>query len=284
MSTITMPLLSMSDSPPNASVSVSYSRVSNTVRRLFRSESVRPGWGAALSTKIAMWVPTLSAVAVTVESVVGLRGSQLSVLHTLNVRTWPESTGVTSAGARGGARSGRGSCAANSRSARRNRRSNCCATLRPASGAPGAVGAASGFPPSLNACESSGMLLADWGTTRYSIVVPAVWVGSMTPYAPIPRDTCPPLVAVHGASGGWVPGPELQAVASSDDRPTIHRRLGIASFLRDFSGAHQRHAEADGPRHLVNTNHRHDQGLKRDPPLRERPPGELCEPQRHPGL
>src|SRR3989442_1036973 len=195
MSTITMPLLSISDSPPNASVSVSYSR---------------------------------------------------------------------------------------------NGRSKCWATLGPRveAGGGGGRGAASGLPPSLNACESSGMLLADWGTTRYSIVVPAgfdgktaqpaVWVGSMTVYAPIPRDTCPPLVALHGASGGWVPGLELQAVASSDDRPTIHRRLGIASFLRDLSGAHQRHAEADGPRHLVNTNHRHDQGLKRDPPFRERPPGELC--------
>src|SRR6267378_7468975 len=149
-----------------------------------------------------MWVPTLSAVAVTVDNVLALVGSQASVLHTLNVRMLPESTGVTSAGARGGALSGRGSCAANSRSARRNRRSNCCATLRPASGAPGAGGAASGFPPSLNACESSGMLLADCGTTRYSIAdpagfagntaQPAVWVGSMTPYAPIPRDTCPP--------------------------------------------------------------------------------------------
>src|SRR6266850_286860 len=246
---------------------------------------------------MAICAPTLSAVAVTVESVVGLRGSQLSVLHTLNVRTWPESTGVTSAGARGGARSGRGTCAANSRSESRNRRSNCWATLGPkaaASGAPGAGGAASGLPPSLNACESSGMVVADCGTTRYSIVdpsrfaaktaQPAVWVGSMTAYAPIPRDTCPPLVAVHGASGGWVPGLELQAAATSDDSPTIHRRFGIALFLHDFSGAQQRRAEADGSRHLVNPNHRHDQGLKGDPPFRERPPGELCEPQGHPGL
>src|SRR2546422_5041668 len=137
-----------------------------------------------------MCVPTFSAVAVTDESVLDLRGSQLKVLHTLNVRTLPESTGVTSAGARGGALSGRGTCAANSRSARRNRTSNCCATLGPASGAPGAGagGAASGLPPSLNACESSGMPLADCGTTTYSIVdpsgfagktaQPAVWVGS----------------------------------------------------------------------------------------------------------
>src|SRR5207249_12332257 len=138
---------------------------------------------------MAIWVPTLSAVAVTFDSVLGLRGSHFSVLHTLNVRTLPESTGVTSAGARGGARSGPGTCAANSRSARRNRRSNCCATLGPASGAAGAGtgGAASGLPPSLNACESSAVLLADCGTTRYSIVdppgfagktaQPAVWVG-----------------------------------------------------------------------------------------------------------
>src|SRR2546425_10524384 len=95
-----------------------------------------------------MCVPTFSAVAVTDESVLDLRGSQLKVLHTLNVRTLPESTGVTSAGARGGARSERGTCAANSRSARRNRRSNCCATLGPATAASGARragGAASGL-------------------------------------------------------------------------------------------------------------------------------------------
>ena len=93
-----------------------------------------------------------------------------------------------------------------------------------------------------------------------------------------------PLVAVHGASGGSVTGLELQAAARSDGSPTIHRRFGIAVFLRDFSGTHQRRAEADGSRHLVNTNHRHDQGLKGDPPFRERPPGELCERQRHPRL
>src|SRR5436189_4170873 len=137
-----------------------------------------------------MWVPTLSAVAVTLESVLGLRGSQFSVLQTLKVRTFPESTGVAATEMRGGARSGLGTCAANSRSARRNRRSNCCATLGPASGAAGAGtgGAASGLPPGLNACESSAVLLADCGTTRYSIVdppgfagktaQPAVWVGS----------------------------------------------------------------------------------------------------------
>ena len=49
-------------------------------------------------------------------------------------------------------------------------------------------GAASAVPPSLNPCESSGVLDADCGTTRYSIVEPAgfagkrahpaVWVGS----------------------------------------------------------------------------------------------------------
>src|SRR2546427_6922151 len=102
-----------------------------------------------------MCVPTLSAVAVTLESVLGLRGSQFSVLQTLKVRTFPESTGVAAAEMRDGARSGLGTCAANSRSARRNRRSNCCATLGPAtSDAPGADRAASAVPPSLNGCES----------------------------------------------------------------------------------------------------------------------------------
>src|SRR6266513_1681473 len=240
-----------------------------------------------------MCVPTLSAVAVTVASVLGLRGSQSSVLHTLNVRTWPESSGVTSAGARGGARCSPGSRAANSRSARRNRRSNCCATPGPATGGPERSGAASGLPPSLNPCESSGMLVAACGTTRYSTADPngfagntahpAVWVGSMAVYAAIPSDTWPPLAAVQGASGGAVAGLELQAAASSHGRPTIHRRFGIG-YLLDFSGTHERRAEADGARHFVNSNHRHDQGLKGDPPLGERPPGELREPQRHPRL
>src|SRR5881396_3418657 len=243
-----------------------------------------------------MCVPTLRAVAVTVESVLGLRGSHASTLHTLNVRTLPESTGVTSAGARGGALSGRGICAANSRSARRSRRSNCWAApgVAPAVTPVGAGGVARGFPPSLNACESSGILLADCGTTRYSMVdpkmfagktaQPAVCVGSTAVYPLSPRETCPPLVAVHGASGVSVTGLELQAAARSDGSPTIHRRFGIAVFLRDFSGTHQRRAEADGSHHLVNTNHRHDQGLKGDPPFREGPPGVLGERQRHPGL
>src|SRR2546428_2850173 len=243
-----------------------------------------------------MCVPTLRAVAVTVESVLGLRGSHASTLHTLNVRTLPESTGVTSAGARGGALSGRGICAANSRSAWRSRRSNCWATpgVAPAVTPVGAGGAASGLPPSLNACESSGMLLADCGTTRYSIVdpkmfagktaQPAVCVGSTAVYPLSPSETCPPLVAVHGASRGCVTGLELQAAARSDGSPTTHRRFGIGYFLRDFSGAHERRAAADGSRDLVNTNHRHDQGLKGDPPFRERPPGELRQPQRRPRL
>jgi len=50
ISTMTLPLLSMSDSRPNASVSVSYRRVSKTARRLSRPPCESPGWGAALST------------------------------------------------------------------------------------------------------------------------------------------------------------------------------------------------------------------------------------------
>src|ERR1041385_1058399 len=123
-----------------------------------------------------MWVPTFKAVAVTVDRVLALRGSHVSTLQTLNVRTLPESTGVTAAATRGGARSGPGSCAANSRSARRSRRSNCCAVLAAGvrtKAAPGAGGAASTVPPSLNAWESSGVVLTDCGTTRYSILAPA---------------------------------------------------------------------------------------------------------------
>src|SRR5256712_11307821 len=163
-----------------------------------------------------MCAPTLSAVAVTVESVLGLLGSHVSTLHTLNVRTLPESTGVTAAEMRGGARSGTGSCAANSRSARRSRRSNCCATLGPASGAPGRGGAGSGLPPSSNPCESSGMLDADCGTTTYSMpdprgfagntAHPDVWVGSImvTPaYTSLTAPAAPPLRAAPRGDGGW---------------------------------------------------------------------------------
>src|SRR5437016_2498487 len=135
-----------------------------------------------------MCAPTLSAVAVTVESVLGLLGSHVSTLHTLKVRMSPESTGTGGAKKRGGARGGAGTCATNARSERRNRRSNCCATLGPAGGAPGRGGAGSGLPPSSNPCESSGMLDADCGTTTYSMpdprglagntAQPAVWVGS----------------------------------------------------------------------------------------------------------
>src|SRR5213592_4409189 len=140
-----------------------------------------------------MCVPTLSAVAVTLESVLGLRGSQFSVLQTLKVRTFPESTGVAATEMRDGARSGLGACAANSRSARRNRRSNCCATPRLAtSDAPGAEGAASGLPPSLNPWASSGMVDADCGTTRYSIVEPAglagKTAGSTIEYLVVPQS------------------------------------------------------------------------------------------------
>src|SRR2546430_1997071 len=95
-----------------------------------------------------MCVPTLSAVAVTLESVLGLRGSQFSVLQTLKVRTFPESTGVAATEMRDGARSGLG-----------------------------AEGAASGLPPSLTPWASSGMVDADCGTTGYSIVEPAGLAG-----------------------------------------------------------------------------------------------------------
>src|SRR2546426_9239317 len=53
------------------------------------------------------------------------------------------------------------------------------------------------------------------------------------------------------------------------------------SSPQDFPGPNQRLAEADWSRHLVNANHRHDEGLERDPPLRKRPPRQLGEPQGH---
>src|SRR5690349_24960862 len=90
-------------------------------------------------------------------------------------------------------------------------------------------GAASALPPSLNAWESSGVLLADWAITRYSTPAeadpfagntaqPAVCVGSTAVYAATPMLIWPPLVAVHAASGLGAGGLELQA-ASSHDSP-----------------------------------------------------------------
>src|SRR5437016_7331650 len=73
------------------------------------------------------------------------------------------------------------------------------------------------------------------------------------------------------------------SVPRSDDRPAIHKRFGIMCLLA-LSSAHERRAEADGSRHLVDPNHRHDQRFKGDPPFGERPPRELGEPHRHPGL
>src|SRR5207245_2137611 len=118
----------------------------------------------ALSTYTATCAPTVFAVAVTVGCV-----EQFRFPHTLKV---PGVPGLIICGT-GGAAAGRriGVRATSSRSARRNVRSNCWATLdRAARGAAASGGAASGLAPSLNACESSGTLLADSRTTRYSMV------------------------------------------------------------------------------------------------------------------
>src|SRR2546422_4602322 len=66
----------MSVSRPNASVSRTYSSVSNLSRSERRSASLSPLGGALLSTKMAMCAPTCFAVAVTVVLLVQSRFEQ----------------------------------------------------------------------------------------------------------------------------------------------------------------------------------------------------------------
>src|SRR5207248_1284882 len=86
----------------------------------------------------------------------------------------------------------------------------------------------------------------------------------------------------RGAPEGVVP--LLQPAARIDDRPAHQSCFGISDVLRDFSGAPERPAQADRPDHLVHPNHRYDEGLERDPPLGERTPGHLRQPERAPRL
>src|SRR6266567_4549601 len=200
-----------------------------------------------------MWRPIFMRTARTVGTLSHLRSPQ-----TLNDRIVPESAGV----------------------------SVTAATV-------GATGAAAAFAPcSRKSPESSGVVLAEKGTSTYSICEPVVFAGttaespvtrgSTTVHDPTARFSCAPLPVQAGRAS--VGPSSLHPAATSNDRPIPHKLFDIAVFLRDFSGAHQRRAEADGSGYLVNTNHRHDQGLKGDPPFRERPPGELRQPQRHPRL
>src|SRR2546428_13880388 len=84
----------MSVSRPNASVSRTYSSVSNLSRSEARSASLSPfgGSGALLSTKMAMCTPTCFAVAVTVALLVQLRFEQ-----TLQVAMAPWAGGARAA-------------------------------------------------------------------------------------------------------------------------------------------------------------------------------------------
>ncbi len=79
----------MSDSRPNASVSRTYSSVSNLSRSDRRSASLSPFNGLLSSTKMAMCTPTCFAVAVTVVLLVQSRFEQ-----TLKVPTSPTAGGA----------------------------------------------------------------------------------------------------------------------------------------------------------------------------------------------
>jgi len=128
------------------------------------------------------------------------------------------------------------------------------------------------------------MLLADCATTRYSIADPAGFAGNTAHARRLrsghrrvgadPQETCPALVAVHGASDGWVTGLELQAAVTSDRQTITHRRFALR-FSSVTSPARTSAVRKQWVPPLVNTNHRHDQGSGR-PPIPGRPPGLLA--------
>src|SRR5712691_11274816 len=93
ISTNTTELLSMSDSSPNAALSIGYSCESNRVATSSRSTSLKPPAGDASSVKIARWLFTTLAVALTVAYV-----EHVIVAHTLNDRLSPGAGGAATGG------------------------------------------------------------------------------------------------------------------------------------------------------------------------------------------
>src|SRR5882762_3412761 len=182
--TITTWLLSISDSRPNAVVSISYNCVSNTARSASRSVWVRPGLGAAVSTYSAMCWPVFMSAASTVGKVL-----QLKSPHTLNELIIPESAAVNAR--RGGGTAWATACTVGCapvgrgawggagytrlRSACRKNRWNCSAgetAAGPASGGATSEAIADGastLATSLKLWVSFGVPVAACATSRYSV-------------------------------------------------------------------------------------------------------------------
>src|SRR5438445_7016785 len=86
--------------------------------------------------------------------------------------------------------------------------------------------------------------------------------------------------ATRGAVKAWIVGGLLRSEHSPIPPSTFPHML----FLLCFAGEAQDPPEADRAHQLMDSNHRHDQGLERDPPRRERPPRHGGEPQRYTSL
>src|SRR5207245_8951884 len=115
----------------------------------------------------------------------------------------------------------------------------------------GATGAAAAIAPcSRKSPESSGVVLAEKGTSTYSICEPVVFVGntaespvtrgSTTVHDPTARFSCAPVPVQNGSAS--VGPSSLHPAATSNDRPIPHQLSDIAYSLRHFPGSPQRPA------------------------------------------
>src|SRR5712692_3830130 len=99
----------------------------------------------------------------------------------------------------------------------------------------GATGAAALAPRSMKAPESSGVVLAEKGTSTYSICEPVVFAGntaespvtrgSTTVHDPTARFRCAPLPVQNGSAS--VGPSSLHPAATSNDRPIPHKLFDI---------------------------------------------------------
>src|SRR5256712_7526924 len=248
---------------------------------------------------MAMCIPTSRAVAVAVVLLV-----QFTFEQTLKVPTSPTAGG---AGATRGAVKGwivggllRYSCCSLSRRNWWNRAAGASPTDGAMGAGAGAELAARVAPRNKKDDLPPGVPVAAWGTSRYSMPDPdwfaanatqpgprtvrrtklPLGLGSADRYSPAVRLTSG-APGVHGASG---PVDSLHPTARSEHTPIRLSTFSDTLFLLCFAGEAQDPPEADRAYQLVDPNHRHDQGLERDPPLRERPPRHAGEPQRYPSL